>query len=115
MIDEQWQAVALEVDSHLQRIETELDELRGILRRVGIPVRRQRIRITGQNGAARATLDLLKEEAKRGAAMTPTGVARRLDISPEYAFDLLASLVSTGFVERVARGQYRARISGGAE
>lgn len=111
MIDEQWPALALEMDAHLTAIETALDDVRAVLRRAGIPVRRQRTRVTGENRNARATLELLKAEARRGAAMTPTGVARRLDISPEYAYDLLASLVASGFAERVARGQYRARLT----
>lgn len=107
MIDEQWRAVAEEVDAALYRVETELGALRDVLRRAGLPVRRQRVRVTGENGAARAALEVLKRQGL--APIGPAAVARLIHVSPEYAFDLLASLVASGFAERVGRGRYRAR------
>lgn len=106
---EEWEGFGRRVEAHLAAIDKEMGALRDTLRAAGINVRRQRIRITKDNTNAKETLRLLTEAATMGAVMTPVGVSRRLGVSAEYAYDLLASLVAAGQAERVARGEYRLR------
>lgn len=104
---EEWAGFGRRIEAHLAAIDQEMAALRETLRAAGIPVRRQRIRVTKDNANAGAVLDMLKAASPMGAVLTPTGVSRRLGVSPEYAYDLLASLVAAGKAERVARGEYR--------
>lgn len=113
MIDEQWQVYGRKVESYLTRLEEELGALRDVLREAGIPVRRQRLRVTPRNGKARDTLTLLRQEAQTGGALSPARVGLRLGVTAEYAYDLLMALCADGTAERVARGQYRATAAGG--
>jgi hypothetical protein len=110
MIDEQWQTFGREVEAHLTRIDDELGALRETLRRAGINVRRQRVRVTPLNNKARDALTVLRQEAQQGpaASLSPAGVGRRIGVSAEYAYDLLMALVASGAAERIARGRYRA-------
>jgi hypothetical protein len=106
MSEEEWRALALQIESRLCGMEGEIESLRSLLRSAGIPVRRQRIRITGENGKAQEALDVLRAH---GGTLRPSTVAGLLRVSREYAFDLLASLVAANTAERVGRGQYRAK------
>ena len=113
MLDEQWQVFGREVEAHLTRIDDELGALRDTLRRAGINVRRQRVRVTRANGKARDALTVLRQEAQSGASLSPAALGLRVGVSAEYAYDLLMALVASGAAERVARGRYRATADPG--
>lgn len=108
MKDEEWLGFGRRVEAHIAATEKELAALRDTLRDAGIQVRRQRIRITKANGRCAAALTLAR--ALHPYVVTAPAVAAHLGISREYAFDLLASLVADGTLERPRRGQYRAVV-----
>lgn len=108
MKDEEWLGFGRRVEAHLAQLEKEMAALRDTLRDAGIQVRRQRIRITRGNARAHDALTLLR--ASHPDPLRAADVAQLLGKSPEYAFDLLASLVADGTAERVGRGWYRAVV-----
>lgn len=106
MDNEEWLGFGRRVEAHLAQLEKEMAALRDTLRDAGVQVRRQRIRITRDNARAHDALVLLR--ASHPDQMRARDVAALLGKSPEYAFDLLASLVADGTAERPRRGFYRA-------
>ena len=68
-------------------------------------VARQRTRIRADNEKATRTQELLDDVWPR--ELTPTQVARELDCSPEYAYDLLNALVARSTARKVGRGKYQ--------
>lgn len=108
MKSEEWPGFGRRVEAHLAAMENELADLRETLRAAGIKVRRQRIRITRGNARALEALTLLRR--CHPDAATPTQIGRALGLSPEYAYDLLASLVADGSADRPQRGYYRAVV-----
>ena len=110
-VAEEWAGFGRRVEAHLAVIEAELAALRQALRGAGVEVRRptQRVRITPRNQKAMQALAFLKavsQDASRPSSVTPATVATHVGVSPEYAYDLLASLVAAGHVGRVRRGHY---------
>ena len=108
MKDEEWLGFGRRIEAHIAATEKELAALRDTLRAAGIQVRRQRIRITRSNERCAEALSLCREAYP--APVTPALASRVLGVSPEYAFDLLASLVADGTLERPRRGQYVAVV-----
>ena len=108
MKDEEWLGFGRRVEAHIAATEKELAALRDTLRAAGIQVRRQRIRITKANGRCAEALTIARAAAP--APVSPAFIASMLGCSREYAFDLLASLVADGTLERPRRGQYRAVV-----
>jgi predicted transcriptional regulator of viral defense system len=104
-VSEEWESAGRELEAHLAQIEADLEHLRTVLRRMGIPVKRQRIRIQVDNAKAHHALEILRGH---GGTMAPSTVGKLIGVSPTYAYDLLSSLVALGQVERVWRGRYRA-------
>lgn len=105
-MNEEWEAYGRRVEAHLARVEAEIGALRDTLRGAGVEVRRQRTRIQPDNekaGRARGFLQGISPQAA-----TPTQVAHELDVSPEYAYDILMALVAQGKAERIGRGKYQA-------
>lgn len=106
-MSEEWEAAARRIEAHLGLIEREVDGLREVLAGIGLPMRRQRIRITTINGKAAQAHAYLQHMAPH--AVTPKGLAAQLSITSTYAYDLLSALVAEGSAEKLSRGQYRAR------
>jgi hypothetical protein len=102
---EEWDGYGRRVEAHLARIEAEIGVLRDTLRDAGIEVRRQRTRIRPENENAVRAKELLDDVNPR--TLTPSQVAAELDITSEYAYDLLMALVATSQAQKVGRGKYQ--------
>lgn len=91
----------------LRVLEQETAQVLQALREAGEPVRRQRVRIRPDNPKLALALETLQSAG--AACLTRQGLAKTLNIGPDYAFDLLDALRAAGRAEKVRRGVYRAK------
>lgn len=96
------------LEQHLSEVERAIADTREVLRSIGIGVKGQRVRIHANNRLLPKVLALAMAMAPH--AITPAATAAHLDITREYAFDLLAALVAKHKMEKVKRGAYRAIV-----
>lgn len=101
-------AYVTELWAELRSLEAKAGQIREALRAAGETVPQQRIRIRyDTNAKLTRALYWLRTYGEAGA--TRYDIAGDLDVSADYAYDLLAALLAQGYAERIKVGLYRAK------